>query len=277
MAARHSASARRRDAAHDERADRRCCLHAHQFRRSLSVFGWACGVAAIDTRQCYRYFDICLGANSAVCVHGRDAVSQRSGAEGDRRDRSIDPARPKSYAGCCDRCRDGVLRNLRVNGRHHRDARFADAARDAEARLQLAFGDGVDHGHRCGRCPHSAIRTGGASWQPGRDTHHRSADWRDSARARPRSWIYRLHNNVWHHLARSRGRQLREPAGSVPLALDAFYRRSAAPYPDFRARRCFDDCGLGYSDGGGCTRRRGDDDRCCAFRRFDMARAGRTR
>ena len=74
-------------------------------------------------------------ADPAVHPDGRGAVPHRPRHQGDRRHRADDPAGAGTPRGGGRRCRHDVLGDLRLDHRHHRHARLADAAGHAGARL----------------------------------------------------------------------------------------------------------------------------------------------
>ena len=83
-----------------------------------------------------------------------------------------------------------------LDHRHHRAARRAAAAADAQARLQPEHGDGPDHGHRRRRHADSALGHHRAAGQPGRHLHHRAAGGRRGAGHAAVGAVRRLHRHA---------------------------------------------------------------------------------
>ena len=105
--------------------------------------------------------------------------------QGDRRHRAADPPRAGPARGGGGGRGHRVLGDLRLDHRHHRDARLADAAGDARARLPPDARDRADHGDRRGRHADPAVGADGAARLAVGHLDLQAADRRRGARADP--------------------------------------------------------------------------------------------
>ena len=163
---------------------------------------------------------------------------------------------PGAAFGDRDRRRHRVLGDLRLDHRHHRPARLADAADHAGARLRAEDGDGPDHGHRRRRHADPAVRAHRAARLHRRHLDFRLADRRHRAGTDPQCAVRRLHHHARRHRSIA-GAERRTAAGARSLgALAAVHRLRAAAGGDLRGRRRRDDRRLRDADRGRRARRR---------------------
>ena len=196
LAAGGAAAARRIDRAAADRHAGGAVVRRHQYRRRVAVSGRR-GRPRADRAQQRRVGDELLAdADPAVRPDGRDPVPHRPRHQGDRRRGATDPAGAGTARGGGRGCRHRVLRDLRLDHRHHGHAGLADAARDAGARLPPDHGDRADHGHRRGRHADPAVGADGAARQPVRHLDLQAADRRRGAGSHPVGGIRRLHRRA---------------------------------------------------------------------------------
>src|ERR1051326_4638362 len=148
------ADARRIDAAAVPRAAGRVLLPRHQSSGRVALPRRRGGAGAARAQQRRLGGELFAHADPALHPDGRGAVPHRARGEGDRRRRAPDPA--ASWAPCRGRGggRHRVLRDFRLDHRHHGDARQPDAAGDARPRLR------PDHGARAARGSPPPMATG---------------------------------------------------------------------------------------------------------------------
>ena len=195
-------------------------------------------------------------ADPVLRADGRGAVPDRSRHEGDRRVRGTDPPRAGAAFGDRDRRRHRVLGDLRIDHRHHRPARLADAADHAGARLRAEDGDGPDHGHRRGRHADPALCAHRAARLHRRHLDFGAADRRHRAGTDPQCAVRRLHHHARRHRSIA-GAERRIAACARSLgALAAVHRLRAAAGGDLRGRRRRDDRRLRDADRSRRARRR---------------------
>ena len=132
-------------------------------------------------------------ADPAVHPDGRGAVPHRPRAEGDRRRRAADQPGAGPARRGRGRRRNGFLRDLGLDDCNDGDARFADAAGDAVARLQSGAGDRPDHGDRRGRHADPAVRAHRPARQPFGNFDLQAPDRRRRAGPDPERRLCRLH------------------------------------------------------------------------------------
>src|SRR5215813_13298896 len=233
------APARRLDGAALPRAAGGLHVPRGESRRGRGLHGRRAGARPARAEQRVLGGELLAHPDPALRADGRGALPYRPRGESHRRDRAVDPAGPGAPRGDRRGCRDGVLGDLRLDDRHHRDARQPDGAGDARARLSPRDGDWPGDGDRRGRHVDPAVGADGAGREPVRDFDLQAPDRRGHAGADPVGTVRRLHRGARE--ARSQARAA-ERARRVPRLGEAAAVPAVrgAPRVDLRSRRRFD-------------------------------------
>ena len=168
--------------------------------------------------------ELLADADSAVHPDGRGAVPHRPRGEGDRRRRAPDPPGAGPPRGRRGGGGHRVLRDLRLDHRHHRDARQPDAAGDARARLSPDHGHRADHGDRRGRHADSALGAHRAARQPVGHLDLQAADRRRDPGPDPEPRLHRLHRGAREAEPVARAGDARSPNTSGWEKLRPFFQ-----------------------------------------------------
>ena len=252
------AAARRLDRAALPRPAGRVLVPRRQHRRRLALARRRARLRAARAQQRQLGDELFADADPAVRADGRDPVPHRPGGEGDRRHRAADRPGAGAARGGGGRRRHRVLGDLRLDHRHHRDARLADGAGDALARLPPDAGDRPGDGDRRRRHADPALGADGAARLALRHLDLEAADRRRRARpaarrspSSPGSSSGCGSRRAWRRTSRWCATRLR-PLQAVPAL------RAAAGL-DLRRGRRRDGRGLGHAHRIGRGRRAGDD------------------